>query len=175
MKQPHQQKRGQHPPVLNILGYLYAPAASSAPGAPVLQRSRHTITKITKLCGCTRMAVNRLRDAFDEGGLEAVHALKWGKGASFKEKLSTEEVAWLVQPETLKHQALMSIAQRTGAFNAKFEKEIKFYDVRNLFRGVGISKQQFRRCMGPPKPTEKAMAKQQQYLDTTKEKLEELT
>ena len=143
--------------MLNILGHLYQPAAPSAPG---LQRSRVTLVKIAKLYGCPITDIRRIRDAFDEGGMEAVHALKWGPGARIKEKLTTEEVAWLVQPETLKHQAHMSIAQRTGAFNAKFEKEIKFYDVRNLFRGVGISRQRFRRCMGPPKPTEKAMAKQ---------------
>ena len=99
MKQPQQQRqRDRHPPVLNILGHLYEPAPSSAPGAPVLQRRRLTLVKIAQLHGCPPAAVRRVRDAFDEGGMEAVHALKWGRGASFKEKLTTAEVSWLVHP-----------------------------------------------------------------------------
>jgi hypothetical protein len=99
MKQPQQQRqRDRHPPVLNILGHLYEPAPSSAPGAPILQRSRTTLVKIAQLHGCPLLAVRRIRDAFDERGMEAVHALKWGRGGRFKEKLTTAEVSWLVHP-----------------------------------------------------------------------------
>ena len=173
MKQPQQQRKcNKHPPVLNILGHLYQPAA---PSATALQRSRLTVTKIAQLCGCTGAAVSRVRDAFSEGGMEAVHALKWGAGVRYKEKLTTEEVAWLVHPETLRQQAHMSLAQKTSAFNAKFNRQVGLWDIRALYRGVGIGKQRFRRCLGPPNPTEKAMTKQRQYLDAAKEKLERLT
>ena len=96
MKQPQQQRKcNKHPPVLNILGHLYQPAA---PSATALQRSRTTLVKIAQLHGCPLLAVRRIRDAFDERGMEAVHALKWGRGGRFKEKLTTAEVSWLVHP-----------------------------------------------------------------------------
>ena len=176
MKQPQQSRKcDKHPPVLKIIGHLYQPAVYSTMEAPVLQRSSLTFIKIAKLCGCTLAAVYRVRKAFDEGRMEAVEALKWGPGARYKEKLSTAQVAWLVNPDTLKQQAHMSLEQRAAALNVKFNQSIGSWDVRALYRGVGISKQRLKRALGPPNPTEKALVKQQLFIDTAKEKFERLS
>ena len=84
------------------------------------------------------------------------------------------EIAWLVDPQTLKTQSHLTVAQRVAVFNAKFQKEIKLHDVRSLFRGVGITKQRFRSQIGPPKPTASVLENQQACISEAQAQLEEL-
>jgi hypothetical protein len=50
----------------------------------------------------TRHAVERVKDAFEEGGADSVQRLQWGAGAPCKNKALKEELDWLVDPGTLK-------------------------------------------------------------------------
>ena len=119
----------------------------------MLRRSKLALAKIARICESTDHAVKRVKLAFEEGGLDKVGELKWGAGARIKHKLEMEEVDWLTDPETLKRQVHMSLAQRAAALKVQFGKKILPKDVRDIYRGLGITKQRFRSALGPPNPT----------------------
>ena len=113
-----------------------------------------SVSRVATLCKSSWYIVERTRKAFEEGGFEKAAELKWGAGAKFKFKLSAEEIEWLVHPATLRSQAHMSLPQRAATVNVRFNKEILLQDVRTLFHDVGITKQKFKKSLGPTIPTE---------------------
>ena len=134
----------------------------------VLQRTKTKVSKIAAVCGSSRYAIERIKTAFEEGGFQRALALKWGAGAVHKGKMKEEEIAWLIDPNTLRIHSHMSLAQRAGALNTMFDCEVSAKDVREIFRGMGITKQRFKSAMGPPKPTEMSLQKQQDYIDASR-------
>ena len=101
--------------------------------------------------------------------------MKWGAGAPCVDKLPKEEIEWLIHPNTLLIHAHMSLGQRAEALNNQFDREISAKDVREIFRGMGVTKQKFKSKVGPPTPTTKSMEKQQQYIDIAKAEYKRLT
>ena len=176
MKFTKQQKKTgvKHPYILGVVGLLFEPA-ELVQGVLTIRRSRMAMARVAAACNTTPSAVERIKRAFEEGGLDQVGLLKWGGGRRAQQKFTAEEIEWLVHPDTLKQQAHMSLPQRAGAMGVKFDKKVTIRDVRALFRDVGVSKQRYRSSLGPPKPTVESLAKQQVYLDAAKVKLEELT
>jgi hypothetical protein len=59
----------------------------------------------------------------------------------------------------------MTMEQRAGAFNMLYKGELTAKDVRDLYRGGGVTKQQFKVRLGPPKPTLKSVEKQRGALE----------
>ena len=129
----------QRPRTTKVIILLYKPSDPSG-DTLVLKRSHLTVPQIARICKCSVYIVRRIMKAFEEGGLDGVGAIRWYGGNRYKEKLSTNEVEWLVNPDTLKLQAHMNLEQRAKAFNLKFDKKIFVHDIRALYRGVGISK-----------------------------------
>ena len=84
------------------MGLLYQPGESSN-DILVLKRSRLSVAQVARDCNSSFYIVNRIMKAFAEGGLDNIGALKWGSCKSFKEKLTTAEVQWMVHPDTLRN------------------------------------------------------------------------
>ena len=166
-------KRAKTPDVWKILALLYQPSEEC--NRLQLERSKVPITQVMKQCKCSRWTVNRVLRACEEGGKEAVLALKWGAGPPAMPAPSAAEIEWLVDPSTLRRQAHLSLQQRAGVFNQQFDQDLGAQHVRAIYRHARVSKQRFRSATGPPKPTAASLAKQQVYLDAAREKLERLT
>ena len=167
-------KKSKTPNVWKILGLLYQPGGEEG-GKLQLVRSQKSITSVMSKCKCSRWIVNRVLKACEQGGKEAVLALKWGSGAPATPAPPVDEIKWLVDPATLIKQAHLSLAQRAGVFNQLFDRDMSAHHIRALYRHAQVSKQRFRSRLGPPKPTMEALFKQQRYLDVAKEKFARLT
>ena len=100
--------KAKEPPVWEILSLLYEPGVEEQ-GKLRLKRSKVTISKVMSLCKCSRYIVNRVLNACEEGGKEAVMAIQWGSGSPSKPAPPEDEIDWLIDPKTLTEQAHMSL------------------------------------------------------------------
>ena len=163
------------PPVWDIVSLLYEQEHEGEDETLKMKRSKHSIAKVARHCKSSWSDVKRIKVAIEERGLEGVKELRWGGGAPSTPAPPVEEIEWLTAPSTLQLQAHMSMAERAAAFNQLFDRELKEHHIRQLYRYQRISKQKFRARPGPPKPTEKALAKQEQYIDKAKAEVERLS
>ena len=68
-KHPRQKRKVRRPDVLKVVGLLYQPAGNQG-GTLEVKRSQLQLTKVAAMSNCTRSAVTRIKEAFEEGGLE---------------------------------------------------------------------------------------------------------
>jgi hypothetical protein len=147
------------PDITQILALLYQQV--SGEGEPLkLERSANSIAAIARAHNETRDAVMRIHAAFEGGGPDAVKALRWGEGRPCKNEVLAEELRWLCDPGTLKIQAHLTMEQRAQTFNLRYSRHISGKDVRQLYKGRGITRQRFAVSLGPPKATVKSLGKQ---------------
>ena len=55
--------------MLKVVGLLYQPAGNQG-GTLEVKRSQLNLTNVAAMSKCTRNAVTRIKEAFEEGGLE---------------------------------------------------------------------------------------------------------
>ena len=88
--------------------------------------------------------------AYLEGGEAAVEALNWRRGRPTKNLwFKQSEIDVMVSRATLNRQVNMSLAARAKEFSLRFKKPLKAWQLRDFYKGRGITKQVARPRLGP--------------------------
>ena len=81
--------------------------------------------------------------AYRSGGARAVRRLGFGprfRGRRPTVRLSSVELYWLTHRKTLKEQIGLSLESRCYKFWQMFSRPLPVYALRQVYKGVGISK-----------------------------------
>ena len=117
-----------------------------------VKRRRVTMKSTAELLGMSSYAVRRIAKAYVDGGEEAVGKLHWGSGRPYKTLLFEQsEFDIMVSRETLNQQVGMSMNARAKEFTKRFKKPISETQLRELYRGRGVTYQLPQARLGPSK------------------------
>ena len=93
----------------------------------------------------TPAQVKRIANAFKEGGLPAAKALEWKVGRPIKRmNFTPKEIEKMVSRKTMYAHAGLAIQARAKAISRETGHEIKACELRQLYKGRGITKQAVR-------------------------------
>ena len=119
---------------------------------------RVTVVGLAKELGIGEGQVRRIAKAYEKGGEPAVQELHWGGGRPTKNLFLTQrEIDWMVSVRTLTQQAGMSMAARALQFTVRFGKPLNRWQLRDFYRGRGVTLQKPQARLGPellPPPEE---------------------
>ena len=71
------------------MGLLFEPG-ELVEGVLTVRRSSMAVTRVAAACSTTRHAVERVKKAFEDGGLDQVGLLKWGRGGKRQQKFTAK-------------------------------------------------------------------------------------
>ena len=131
-----------------------------------------TLGGVARELGITRGAVTRIAKAYEKGGEPAVQELHWGRGRPLKTLFLTQaEIDWLVSVRTLTQQAGLSLEARALQFTIRFGKPLNRWQLRDLYKGRGVTLQKPQARLGPEllPPPEEQMERIRQAQEEVKE------
>ena len=112
--------------------------------------ARTTVTATAKILGISRAAVYKIARAYLKGGEAAVEALNFGRARAIKNAFfSQSEIDAMVSRATLTSQASMSLRARALQFTQRFGKPLSAGQLREFYKGRGITLQKPQIRLGP--------------------------
>jgi hypothetical protein len=127
---------------------------------PQNTRKRPTISSVARLMNCPYSAVRRVLNCLKMGN--PVSCLNWCRGRPRKMlNLNQEQIAWITSRQTLRRQAGKNLKTRTMIVNRRFGSNIKFYDLRKIYKMHKITIQKMRSQVKPSRqfPVEEQLEK----------------
>ena len=116
------------------------------------QRKNASVAETARILGCTKHRVDRLAKAYMQGGVEAVGQLRWRAGRPLKyHGYTQEELDVIVSKQGLKTQAGLSMKARAIRVSEEYGKSISAYQLRQIFKGRGVTTQKPQVRPGRPK------------------------
>ena len=115
-----------------------------------LSGPKASMKSVAKELGLTPRAVSRIAKAYTEGGEAAVEQLNWRRGRPVKNHFFTPaEIDKMVSRATLNRQVGMSLKARAEEFSKRFKKPLKYWQLRDFYRGRGVTMQVAKPRLGP--------------------------